>query len=188
MSINPPERRKILLSMMVSLDGYIEGEHKDISWHVWNREMDAYMMDLFATVDTFIYGRKSYELMLEYWPEQHGEFAQVMNTRPKLVFSKTLQKATWNATIQDEVDPITVQKLKERPGKDMVLFAGADLAHHFMKFHLIDEYRIIVNPVILGKGKRLFQDTGHPFSLTLKESVQFACGNMLLHYSDPKAV
>ncbi|QDH78755.1 dihydrofolate reductase [Echinicola soli] len=186
MSIDPPARRNIILSMMISLDGYIEGEHRDISWHVWNREMDAYMMDFFNSLDTFIYGRKSYELMLEYWPEQQGEFAQVMNETPKLVFSKTLQKASWNATIMDKVDPVTIQQLKERPGKDMVFFGGADLAHHFMKYHLIDEYRIIVNPVILGKGVPLFQDSA--MKLKLLESKPFTCGNVLLRYAAPNTI
>ncbi|GGF34347.1 hypothetical protein GCM10011339_23280 [Echinicola rosea] len=174
--------------MMVSLDGYTEGENGDISWHVWNEEMDAYMMDFFPSVDTFIYGRKSYELMLKHWPEQQGAFAQVMNDTPKLVFSKTLKVAEWNGKIIDRVDPKFIQSLKAKTGKDLVLFAGSSIAACFIRNHLIDEYRIIINPVILGKGKQLFQDIELPFSLVLKESRQFANGNTLLHYADPKAL
>lgn len=70
--------RKVILSMMASLDGYIEGPQNDINWHVWDQEMDEYMMGFFSTVDTFIYGRKSYELMIDCWPKQTGSFARII--------------------------------------------------------------------------------------------------------------
>ncbi|AGA77688.1 dihydrofolate reductase family protein [Echinicola vietnamensis] len=184
---NHAHPRKIILSMMVSLDGYSEGEEGDISWHRWNEEMDAYMMDFFPAVDTFIYGRKSYELMLEYWPDQKGEFAQVMNDTPKLVFSKTLEEARWNGSIIEDVNPQFIHQLKAQQGKDLVLFAGANLAGSFIRHHLIDEYRFIINPVVLGKGNDLFQKIKGPLALELKASRQFSCGNTLLHYIDPLA-
>lgn len=73
---------------MVSIDGFIEASGDDIYWHVWDEQMSTYMMDFFSTVDAFLYGRKSYELMLSYWPSQTGAFADVMNATPKLIFSR----------------------------------------------------------------------------------------------------
>ncbi|MDR8393911.1 dihydrofolate reductase family protein [Aliifodinibius sp. S!AR15-10] len=87
--------RKVILSMMTSVDGFIEGPGCDISWHVWDEEMSEYMMDFFQRVDTFLYGRKSYELMIDYWPSETGPFTDVMNITSKVVFSRTLEKVTW---------------------------------------------------------------------------------------------
>ncbi|MTI86943.1 MAG: dihydrofolate reductase [Balneolaceae bacterium] len=173
--------RKIILSMMVTADGFFEGLEQDINWHIWDDEMSAYMMDFFDTVDTFIYGRKSYELMLQYWPEQNGPFAEIMNKTPKLVYSRKLQKATWNAEIVKEIDPDAIGRTKRQEGKDLALFAGADLASGFIKHGLIDEYRMIVNPVVLGEGVPLFKDV-ESMQLKLVHSQAFNCGNVLLCY------
>ena len=173
--------RKVILSMLISLDGYIEGEEKNIDWHVWNDEMQNYMMDFLKTVDTFIYGRKSYELMLDYWPSQKGDFATIMNETPKLVFSNTLEDAKMNARIMKGNLTECIKSEKSKSGKDLVLFAGASIASAFIKYNLIDEYRMIVNPVILGKGTPLFQiEKQH--NLTLVATETFKCGNVLLIY------
>lgn len=168
--------------MMVSLDGYVEGPNRDITWHVWDNEMAEYMMGFFQTVDTFLYGRVSYELMLEYWPSQTGEFADVMNQTPKIVFSRTLDDVEWNSRLVRENVPEEIQRLKQKPGKDLVLFAGADLASTFIQHDLIDEYRLIVNPVVLGEGTPLFQDVQSRLGLRLTQSRSFRCGNVLLCY------
>ncbi len=167
---------------MVSLDGYIEGPQQNIDWHNWEEEMSAYMMGFFHKVDTFLYGRKSYELMLEYWPYQTGSFADIMNATPKIIFSKTLDKPTWNATRKSEVKANELKQLKKEKGKDMVLFAGADLAESFIRQNLIDEYRLIVNPVALGHGKPLFGNLLAPLQLQHQESRRFSCGNVLQVY------
>jgi dihydrofolate reductase len=174
--------RKVVLSMMVSLDGYIESSNPEEYWHNWNEEMSAYMMDFFKTVDTFIYGRKSYEDMIAYWPPLTDEFATVMNQTQKLVFSRTLDKVNWNSTLitKDPVDEI--QRMKQQDGKNLVLFAGADLAETFIKNNLIDEYRLIVNPIVLGGGKPLFKNINQPFSLKLNDTIIFNCGNVILIY------
>lgn len=113
--------RQVILSMLVSIDGYIEGIDNDINWHVWDDEMQTYMMDFLQTIDTFIYGRKSYELMLDYWPDQKGEFADIMNQTPKIVFSTTLQKAKMNARIAHGNVAEEIQKEKKtREGHGIV--------------------------------------------------------------------
>ena len=166
---------------MMSLDGYIEGPNGDINWHVWNEEMSDYMMAFFKTVDTFIYGRKSYDLMLTYWPFETGKFADIMNRTPKIIFSKTLDKVEWNSRLikQNVVEEIQLEKGKA--GKDLVLFAGADIASTFMENGLIDEFRLIINPVVLGEGTPLFQ-VSNQMELELLDSRSFACGNTLLRY------
>lgn len=174
--------RKVVLSMMVSLDGYIEGQNDDIYWHVWDDEMSEYMLTFFDSVDTFIYGRKSYELMLSYWPAQSGKFADIMNSTNKIVFSRTLKEVSWNARLVNGNLVEEVSKLKRQQGKDLVLFAGADIASGFIENNLIDEYRLIVNPVVLGSGTPLFKNIDEKIGLKLISSRKFDCGNILLKY------
>jgi dihydrofolate reductase len=177
--------RKVILSMMVSIDGYIEATDPKYNWHNWNEEMADYMMDFFKMLDTFIYGRKAYEDMIAYWPSLDDEFAKVMNRTPKLVFSKTLETVTWNARLIKENAAEAVMKEKEKAGKDMALFAGADIADFFINNDLIDEYRLIINPVLLGGGKTLFKERSKMKDLKLRETIPFKCGNVLLIY-EPK--
>lgn len=167
---------------MVSIDGYIESKNPKEQWHNWNEEMTDYTMEFFNTVDTFIYGRKAYEDMIAYWPSHDDPFAKIMNETPKMVFSRTLKDTIWNSTLYIELDPGEMQKEKEKPGKDMVIFAGADIIKSFRTHDLIDEYRLIVNPVVLGGGKPLFKDIEETISLKLKSTRTFDCGNVLLIY------
>lgn len=174
--------RKIIVSMMVSVDGFMEGKDPQEYWHNWDNEMSAYMMDFFTTVDLFIYGRKAYEDMIVYWPPLTDNFAAVMNKMPKLVFSKSLPSATWNSTLIREVDPHHISKLKNEAGKDMVIFAGADIVESFMKHDLIDEFRLIINPLTLGGGKPFFNGISKTTPLKFKSVRSFRCGNVLLTY------
>lgn len=174
--------RKVILSMMLSVDGYFEGNDPEYNWHIWDDEMATYMMDFFTTVDTFIYGRKSYESMIAYWPDLSDEFANVMNQTKKLVFSKTLEKVSWNAELIKDNVVEEIQKQKIQSGKNLVLFAGADLAETFIKNNLIDEFRLIINPLLLGNGNQLFKKMDVSKSLRLKELKQFNCGNIILIY------
>lgn len=169
--------------MMTSLDGFIEGPNHNINWHVFDEKMSEYMMGFFDTVDTFLYGRKSYELMLTYWPEQSGPFADIMNETRKIVFSKKLDKVEWNSELVKENIPEKMREEKKKPGKDMVLFAGADIAATFIKHNLIDEYRLIINPVALGSGTPLFKDLKSSLRLECMNTMTFDCGNVILIYN-----
>ena len=171
--------------MLVSLDGYVESRDPNEYWHNWNEEMSGYIMDFFKTVDTFIYGRKSYEAMIAYWPPLKDGFAQIMNETPKLVFSRTLETVQWNARLIKDNVTAEIQKEKLREGKDMVLFAGPDLAETFIKNGLIDEFRLIYNPVVLGGGKPLFNNIHATMALKHKGTISFNCGNILQIY-EPK--
>ena len=178
--------RKLILSMMVSLDGYIEDAENNIEWHKWNAEMDQYMGNFFQTVDTIIMGRKTYELMVKYWPGNTTEDPVIrdnMNNLPKLIFSKSLTTTSWNnCRLFSEIDKVEINELKSQPGKDMVIFGGAALASAFTKLGLIDEFRLLVNPIILGGGTPLFNNNDQKLELFLMQSKSFQCGNVLLHY------
>jgi len=175
--------RKVIVSMMVSLDGFIEAPEHDINWHIWDDEMGSYMMDFMQQVDTFLYGRVSYELMLQYWPDAKGPFADRMNETRKIVFSRTLSSVSWNAILIKDDIPGKINELKQQPGKDMVLFAGADILSTFTRHDLVDEYRLMVNPVVLGKGTPYFKNMEQQLKLTLTGSRSFSCGNVLLCYA-----
>lgn len=181
--------RKIILSMVISLDGFVSGENGDCSWHVMDQEMHDYMDAFLDTADTLLYGRVAYDMMLQYWPaaefddsntEKTRSFAKKMNQKEKIIFSRTLEKGLWNARVVKENIALEIEHLKSKPGKDLVLFAGANTAQFFMEQNLIDEYRLIVNPILLGNGQRLFNNFQQ--KLNLIETQTFQCGNVLLVY------
>jgi len=181
--------KKIILSMMVSVDGFIETGNRDISWHNWSPEMDDYMSIFFKRVDTIILGRVAYELMASYWPSSAAEaenplIAHKMNKLNKLVLSTTLQNTTWrNTSIERELNHQLLAQIKEQPGKDIVIFGGAKVAQAFINMDAIDEYQLIINPVILGQGLPLFSNHNQQFrKLELIKCVQTKIGNTVLHY------
>jgi dihydrofolate reductase len=182
--------RKIIVHMAVSLDGFFEGPDHSIDWHLVDDELHTYINEQLATMSAFIHGRVTYELMADVWPtadadpdftEPMREFAPIWRDMPKIVFSRTLDRADWNSTIRREVDPDEIRALKEEPGGDMVV-GGADLAETFRRHDLIDEYRLFVNPVLLGRGRKLFADADAPSELRLVETRTFGNGVVLLRH------
>ena len=176
--------------MSVSLDGYIEGPNRDISWHMVDDELHRYFNEQLSGMGAFLSGRVTYELMAAFWPtadtdpastEPMIEFARIWRDMPKIVYSKTLRQAGWNTTIVRDVVPEEVAKLKAAPGGDLAL-GGADLAASFMRLGLIDEYRIYVHPIVIGAGKPLFPQSGPRVNLQLLETRAFGNGVLLLHY------
>jgi dihydrofolate reductase len=176
--------------MSVSLDGYIEGPNRDISWHMVDDELHRYFNEQLRGMGAFLSGRVTYELMAAFWPtadtdpastEPMVEFARIWREMPKIVYSKTLRQAGWNTTIVRDVVPAEVATLKAAPGGDLAL-GGADLAASFMRLGLIDEYRIYVHPIVIGAGKRLFPASVPRVNLRLLETRAFGNGVLLLHY------
>lgn len=179
--------RKLIVSMMVSVDGYIEDSSGKIDWHVWDMEMEEYMLQFFDRVDELLFGRKAYQLMESYWPTESGSesprIAAKMNGLPKVVFSSTLSAANWDTSVLlHEVNAEAIQAMKEKPGKDMVIFGGAGLVSSFRELDLIDEYQLIINPVALGGGKPLFDTLPAPLALKPIHTQAFSCGNVLIVY------
>ena len=181
--------RKIILFMMVSLDGYYEGPNHDINWHTVDEDFNDFAIDQLNAVDVIIFGRATYEGMASYWPTPEAlandpEVTGYMNNLPKIVISRTLDKAEWQNTrlIKDNV-AAELTALKQQPGKELIMFGSGDLTVALAGMGLIGEYRIMVAPVALGAGKPLF--TGLPRQLNLKliKSVTFRSGNVLLCYA-----
>jgi dihydrofolate reductase len=139
-----------------------------------------------------MFGRITYQLMASYWPTQSAKqddpiVADKMNNLPKIVISRTLDKAEWNNSrlIKENVVE-EISKLKQQLGKDIVIFGSSNLAVSLIQMHLIDEVRIIVNPVVLGSGKRLFEGIDHRLNLRLVRTKTFNSGNVLLCYQPGK--
>jgi dihydrofolate reductase len=180
----------LVLQMMVSLDGYFEGPNRELDWHLVDAELHGHFNEVLGAMDAFLDGRVTYELMAAYWPTADAdpdapapvaEFARIWREMPKLVFSRTLDDVEWNSTIVREVDPVHVQELKDRAHGDLAI-GGAELAAAFREHDLIDEYRLYVNPVVLGAGRPLFPPGGARLDLQLVETRAFTNGVVLLRY------
>ncbi|WP_240359298.1 dihydrofolate reductase family protein [Pyxidicoccus trucidator] len=182
--------------MIVSLDGYIEGPNRELDWFDdGNPQFEQYCDEMIDSVGLALYGRRSYELMLSYWPNAEVNprsaadlaFARKMNALPKLVLSRTLEHATWNNTriVRDRVAE-TLTELKSQPGKPLVAWAGAGLVSTLAQHDLIDEYRLIVHPVLLGSGTPLFPPTGNRQKLNLVRTTQLGRNLVVLCYEPHK--
>lgn len=181
--------RKIIYWVHVSLDGCINGPNGEFDWTVFGPELAEYSHEN-DQVDTFLYGRGVWELMSSYWPtadentdEEHARyFAPIWRDTPKVVFSRTLREAGWNTRVAGGDLETEVAALKSAPGKDMQLTGGAGLAKALADLNLIDEYRVVVHPVVLGGGTRLFP-LADRFDLTLMQTRSFDGASVLLRYS-----
>ena len=181
---------KVVVSMSLSVDGFMEGPDRDISWHMVDEELHTDFNQYLETASAFLEGRVTHELMAGFWPTADEdpsnpapvrEFAAIWREKPKYVFSKTLDTTDWNTTVVRDVVPEQIRELKSEPGGDLSL-GGADLAASFMRLDLIDEYRLYIHPVVIGAGKRLFPPDVQ-FSLRLGELRRFGNGVVLLHYA-----
>lgn len=184
--------RRLFVSMIVSLDGYIEGAQRELDWFEdGDLQFEQYCDEMIDSVGLALYGRRSYELMLSYWPNAETNprsqadlgFARKMNALPKLVLSQTLQHAAWNNTriLRDRVAE-TITELKRAPGKPIVAWAGAGLVSTLAQLGLVDEYRLIIHPVVLGKGTPMFQGLAGRQRLRLTRTTQLGRNLAVLCY------
>ena len=176
--------RKVIVSNLMSLDGFFEGPNHELDWFVVDEEFFAYARDMLRGVDTILFGRKTYQHMADYWPSAPAEeIADQMNNLPKIVFSRTLESAEWQNSTLVKSDAIAeISKSKQLPGKDMVILGSASLASFLLQRGLIDEYRVILNPVLLGSGRPLFQDVKQRLRLKLSRTKLFGSGVVVLYY------
>ena len=179
--------------LSVSLDGYFEGPNGELDWQLVDDELHQHFNEVLGAMGAFLSGRVTYELMAGFWPTADEdpastkpmvEFARIWREMPKIVYSTTLDHADWNATVVRDVVPAEVLKLKEQPGGDLAL-GGADLAAAFMRYDLIDEHRLYVHPVLIGRGKRLFEPSDAKVDLRFAETRSFGSGVVLLRYERP---
>lgn len=180
--------RKIFVWNLISIDGYFADPDGEIDWHNVDQEFNEAAIEMLKSVDTILFGRITYQMMADYWSSSIAQtddpiVAGFMNTLPKIVFSKTLEKVEWNNSILLKSDlENEIKRIKEQNGKDIAILGSGTIVQYLTNLGLIDEYKLIVNPIILGKGKSMFNHTIDRINLKLKESKQFRSGNVLLHY------
>ena len=181
--------RKVFLFNMTTLDGFFEGPEQDISWHNVDEEFNEVAIDQLNETGTLLFGRITYQGMASYWPTDAAihddpEVAGLMNSLSKIVFSRTLDKPEWNNSRLVKNNVVEeVSKLKQQPGKDIAIFGSSDLAVTLAEQGLIDEYRIIVNPLFLGGGTPLLKGIKEKVNLKLLNARIFKSGNVLLYYA-----
>jgi dihydrofolate reductase len=182
--------RKLVYSMMVSLDGFIEDADGSLEWVLIDEELHTFANDEARDSGVFLYGRRLYENMSAYWPTADADpsipqymldFARIWKAKPKVVFSKTLDKVDWNSRLVRQDIGQEIAKLKAEPGGHLSL-GGAGLAATCIQLGLVDEYRLLIQPVVLGKGKPFFPVVREPISVRLEETRTFASGVVYLRY------
>jgi dihydrofolate reductase len=188
--------RKIIVFNMITLDGYFADENGNIDWHQVDDEFNEFAVEQTAEFGGIIFGKTTYQMFEEYWPaelknpktsSEDRKIAQMIDDTWKLVFSKTLKEVTWNnSKLYHEIDPEEVKHWKEYDGKDMVIMGSGTIVQQFTNLGLIDEYRLMVNPIVLGEGKPLFDNLKEKLDLKLLKSREFKNGNVLLYYEPKK--
>jgi dihydrofolate reductase len=181
--------RNLVMFNLMTLDGHFEGPDRDIGWHSVDGEFNEHVLsELFPCTDLLLFGRVTYELMAGFWPTPEAVkndpiVAGKMNSLQKIVFSRTLNRAAWNNTrlVKENLEE-EVRKLKEQPGKGIVLLGSGTIVPQLAQAGLIDEYRIMLNPVVLGAGTPLFKGLGRRLDLQLLSARTFRNGNVLLRY------
>jgi dihydrofolate reductase len=180
--------RKLTIFNLMTLDGYIAGPGGDISWHNVDEEFQELANAASNSGNTLLFGRVTYELMAGFWPTPEAIktdpiVAAGMNKAEKIVFSRTLQKAEWNNTrlVKDDM-PGEVRRLKQGTGKDLTVLGSGSIVAQLAEEGLIDEYQVLLNPVVIGKGKTMFEGLKNRLALKLVRTRTFGNGNVLLIY------
>jgi len=176
--------RSVVAGLFMSLDGVVEAPE---TWHFpyFNDEMGEAVASQMAAADTMLLGRRTYEEFAAYWADKGSdvELADQINSTPKLVASTTLKSVAWqNSTlIQGDVTEY-LRRLKEEPGKDISITGSATLVRSLLRDGVLDELRLLVHPIVVGTGKRLFVDSPDRVPLKLVDSRTFSTGVLYLTY------
>jgi dihydrofolate reductase len=183
--------RKVKLQMQLSLDGFVAGPKGEMDWMVWNwdDELKNYVNELTEPVDCILLGRALAQDFIPAWasrisnPETADAFAHKMVNSPKVVFSKTLKTiALGNTKLAHRNLTDEIIQLKNQPGKDIIVYGGANFVSNLVKQGLIDEYHFFINPVVLGNGMTIFKELNERLQLGLVKATTFACGIVVLFY------
>jgi dihydrofolate reductase len=182
---------RLIYSMSVSLDGFVETPSRSLDWVQVDEELHSFFNDAAREMSTFLYGRWMYELMSGYWPTAEAdpaatpamiEFARIWKEKPKIVFSRTLETVEWNSRLVPDHAAAEVARLKAQPGFDMDV-GGPTTAARLIRAGSIDEYRLFVQPVILGSGTPFFPGLDDRVGLKLLETRTFGSGVVYLRYA-----
>jgi dihydrofolate reductase len=186
--------RNIITSTWISLDGFMAGPEGAMDWvgELYDEAMGQYEGDLLAGADTLLLGRVTYQSFAGSWPhvpdsptasQGEKEYARRLNAMRKIVFSRTLDRAEWNNSIlRKELVAAEIEQLKREPGDNMLIYGSASLVRALTDFGLIDEYQVLIHPLLLGGGKSLFQSVRDRTKLTLIESKTHPSGVVVLSY------
>jgi len=194
--------RRIVMFNRVSADGFFAAADGNLDWIVRDPEVDRHGASGIPRTDTVILGRRTYEQFASFWPhvlnapapvDPHGPggfspelhaFARALTDMTKLVFSTKLKNVTWeNSRLQRDIDPHAIEAMKRQPGKDMIIFGSGSIVTQLTRHGLIDEYQLIVNPVLLGSGQPLLAGLTGTAALELLEARRFPSGNVMLRYA-----
>ena len=192
--------RKIISLIHLSLDGMASGPNDEMDWIFYDEELEQSAHSLHDLTDAVIWGRRTYELMAGYWltipsnpdstPAELAH-AQYLEGATKIVVSRTLDRVDWNGAtntvlIKDNIAE-EINKIKQQPGKDIWFLGSTTLAQTFTELDLIDEYRVNVNPIVLGQGKPYFANVNRRFSLKLLDSKPLQSGVLLVRYEPDRS-
>ena len=182
--------RKLIMWNVITLDGCFEGEKPwDLSFHelVWGKELEDFGNEQLASADMLIFGKHTYVGMADYWSKAEegaeGATAKNMNAIKKIVCSASLERAEWNNTTIVREAVTEIQALKQAGDRNMFVFGSGFLSESLMNANLFDEYRLVVAPVILGKGRRLFTEGLAHKKLELLEERTLASGGVMVRYA-----
>jgi dihydrofolate reductase len=183
--------RRLVVFNNVTVDGYFAAANGEMQWAHRNAQDEEYNAFVAGNANgdgQLLFGRITYQMMASFWPtamalEQLPAIARGMNRMPKIVFSRTLKEARWNNTKLVKGDPVDeVHKMKNETGPDMAILGSGSIVSQLAKAGLIDEFQVMVNPVILGGGRTMFDDVGKRLNLKLETTRAFRNGNVLLNY------
>jgi dihydrofolate reductase len=193
--------RRINAFNRVSADGYFAKTDGDLNWTVPDDELDQQAMDGMSSTDTILFGRTTYQAFESFWPhalddaasDPHAAgrkspalraMAKWINDANKLVFSRTLKQTSWrNTRILPNFEALEIEALKRGQGKDIMIFGSGSIASLLTRHALIDEYRFVVAPVLLGTGRALIRDVPSSLCLELLEARPSRAGNVMLRYA-----
>jgi dihydrofolate reductase len=184
---------KLIYSMSLSLDGFVNTPTRSLDWVRVDEELHSFFNDEARAMSAFLYGRRMYELMAEYWPTAESdpaatpamvEFARIWTDKPKVVFSASLERVNWNARLVRDDVVAEVRRLKAQPGFDMDV-GGPTVAAGLIEHGLIDEYRLFIHPVILGAGTSFLPPLNERIGLRLVDVRRFGSGVEYLRYEVP---
>lgn len=182
--------RRLTVFNQVSLDGYFVDRNGDMSWAKGGSddEFDAFTEENARGGGVLLFGRVTYELMASFWPTKEAQqmipvVAERMNSLPKVVFSRSLSRASWSNTTLVKGDLVAeIRRMKDTPGQDMVIMGSGTIASQLASTDLIDEYQIVLMPVVLGGGRTMFEGLDERLSMRLQSSRTFPSGKVFLRY------
>jgi dihydrofolate reductase len=197
--------RRIVMFNRVTADGCFAGTDGNLNWIVPDKDLDRWAAEAIerADTDTILFGRRTYELFEAFWPHvlddsptspnphdagqrspEMRAMAIMLNETTKVVFSRTLTKLTWrNSRLLGELDPSAIEAMKKEPGKNMIIFGSAAIVSQLTQHGLIDEYQLVVTPILLGSGRPLLSGVSKSVKLDLLEARTYPSGDVLLRYA-----